>query len=211
MVFVAMTSDDLLRRTAGYTIDYVATRSGSSLSPSAPSRQREQLTLLESLHDPAISEAARRRNGEPIPPHALRIATRERRFPTNVDEDTRIDTYPRGMPRYDRESQDDSAENCDPPTDANLPPSNTNAAIVSSDPPFAHVTDSGDESSEADDSGPIAIAERLRRSGGMRLGSEDGDDFDWDELQVYRDDARIQRGSGRGKSSSNQSKSLERH
>ncbi|KAI9714754.1 MAG: hypothetical protein M1820_000043 [Bogoriella megaspora] len=208
MIFVAMTTDDLLRRTANYTVDYVAERASSPPTPSAGSRSRERLTLLESLNDPAMNEAARRRNGDPTaPPHARRMATRERRFPTIVNEDTRIDTYPRGMPR--RYNPDDTNENCDPPLENSIPALNPATAPPPAEPPFTVITDSGDDSSDAEDSSPAAINERIRRQAMWGLNGESPDD-DWDVLREWRDEPRLTRGARRNSPSRVESRPLRR-
>ena len=144
MVFVAMTSDNLVRRTADYSADHGITRAGTPSSPSMNSRNREQLTLLESLHDPVISEAARRRNGEDIPPYARRMTSREHRFPTTTTED-------------------ETSENCDPPLDYDNSQGSYVGVTTSAPAPNA-LSDSDDDWSESEEI-PAYLGDRLRQEG----------------------------------------------
>ncbi|KAL9063834.1 MAG: hypothetical protein Q9157_008070 [Trypethelium eluteriae] len=179
MIFVAMTSDDLLRRTADYTAENATPRAVTPLSPSANGRSREQLTLLESLHDPVVSEAARRQNGEDVPPHALRMATRERPFATN-------------------NSEDGVADNCDPPFDDGDAPTGRAAVTTSIDPPTAS-SDSEEDSSEEEGMSPVYLADRLRREGRWPPTNEEDEAFQYQVIREWREAQRQARSGPRAR------------
>ncbi|KAL9093283.1 MAG: hypothetical protein Q9165_004024 [Trypethelium subeluteriae] len=179
MVFVAMTSDDLLRRTAGYTAGHATTRAATPLSPSATGRSRERLTLLESLHDPVVSEAARRQNGEDVPPHALRVATRERRFAANNSEDS-------------------IADNCDPPLDDGNAPISRTAVTTSIDPPTAS-SDSEEDSSDEEGMSPVDLADRLRQEGRWPPTHEEDEAFQYQVIREWREAQRQARNGPRAR------------
>ena len=177
MVFVSMTSDDLLRRTADYTVDYVPTRTGTPSSPPIPSTRRERLTLLESLRDPIMTEAAHRRYGEDVPPHAQRVATRERRFPTSS-------------------SDDDAADNCDLPLENSSAQSGRTAVTTSVDPPTV-LTDSEDDWSESEGLSPVYLRDRLAQEGRWPPITEEAEALQYQVIREWREAHRQRRNTAR--------------
>ncbi|KAI9661665.1 MAG: hypothetical protein M1821_008903 [Bathelium mastoideum] len=200
MIFVSMTADDLLRRTAdyNYTLNRAATRTSTPSRPPTTSRSPERLTLLESLHDPLISEAARPRTttSDNIPPYALRnpTTTRERRFPSSSTDD------------------DPAGENCDPPLDDNNnnnsnPSSHHTAVTTTVDPPTA-LSDTDDDEEEEDDEGnwsdsiealsPVEIADRLRQEGQWPPTNEVAEALQYQFIRERDEAVRLARRNGGG-------------
>ena len=182
MVFIAMTFEEvqnLLRRTADYTIDHVALRMGTASSPPTSSQTREQLTLQESLHDPFVSEATRRRNHDDIPPHALRMPTRERRFPTVEDVD-------------------DITENCDPPLEDGNTLTGHTMARTSAGSPTVYF-DSDDDWSESEGMSPDYLGDRLRQEGRWPPTTEEDEAFQYRVIREWREAHRQARNGSRAR------------
>lgn len=156
MIFISMDSDSLLESTSHYEIRYNPPYEPSS-SPDA-SRDRERLTLLESLRDPGVLEGSRRlreRNDELYAAMARRELLAEARRSRNRDEsESAATTLP-------------NLENCDWPP----PP-----------PPFTVTTETDDESDAGEDESSAAVlADRSRRDARWPPESDSDDDGD-DEL-----------------------------
>src|SRR5437870_1281995 len=78
MIFVSMSSDDLLSGTAGYQIEYTAPSPRNSSNSSSSSHEEEQLSLAESLTDPDIWAASRLGRAEAMEDEVERLEMQNR-------------------------------------------------------------------------------------------------------------------------------------
>jgi len=191
MIFVSMTSDSLLSRTAQWQIKYPPQASLRSPDPN------EELSLLESLRDPVVQRAASRQQ--------LRQQYRERRQAqlTSRIQESNEERMTRQWYRRHRSfhpmriPSSFDLENCDPPfrdlpqrdedpASANAPTSAPTTAPTP--PPFIVTTEYDESSSDADEasSNPAIMADRIRRDSRWRANSEEEDE-DLAAMNVFWD------------------------
>ncbi|KAF2430466.1 hypothetical protein EJ08DRAFT_244701 [Tothia fuscella] len=80
LVFIGMSSETLSTGTSTYHIQYDPLQRTRSSSPSDSSRDREDLPLIEALHDPIIWDASTRARSDNVPPFS---SLRPRRYSNN--------------------------------------------------------------------------------------------------------------------------------
>ena len=179
MIFVSMSSEDLITGTSGYKIEYSSQSPRHSSNSSPISREEEQLSLAESLTDPDVWAASRLGREEALQEEIERMDMQNRalRFARMIQARRRVhDMYMLGEPGRGAPSSTNAnanvSENCDWP----LTESNPAAVGVSAPtpPPFIVTTESDGESSGEDEQPSAAImADRLRRDGRWRPESDD--------------------------------------
>ncbi|KAF2275205.1 uncharacterized protein EI97DRAFT_434442 [Westerdykella ornata] len=153
LVFVAMSSDDILSGTSSYEIEYSSPSPAPSESQSSsrPSTGEQLLSLTEAMADPYILEQSQARNGDDAPTDR----TRER---------GRVEDHPHHLVDFG-DSGDDVDED-----------SYNGIAAVSAPtpPPFTITTESEEESDENEETTEANVmADRLRRETRWRLESDD--------------------------------------
>ncbi|PVI07582.1 hypothetical protein DM02DRAFT_608673 [Periconia macrospinosa] len=174
LVFVSLSPDDLISRTASYKIDYNSQSPAASPSPSSSDDQL--LSLREALVDPQIWSQSHQDTEEPVERPRLR---HQRRRPRVIRGRRQDQFYGGQQPPAPTEPHDyeTSAENCPYYVDdGELAPAGVAAPTP---PPFTVTTeDEQDDSADANETmpTPAIMADRLRRESRWRPDSDDEDD-----------------------------------
>ncbi|OCL14771.1 hypothetical protein AOQ84DRAFT_280359 [Glonium stellatum] len=184
MIFVSMSSEDLITGTSGYKIEYSSqSPRHSPHSPNSPiSREDEQLSLTESLTDPEVWAASRLGREEALQEEIDRMEMQSRalRFARMIQARRRVhDMYMLGEPGHEPPSSTNAnanaSENCDWPLTEPYP---TAVGVSAPTPPPFTVTTESDSESSGEDEQPSAavVADRLRRDSRWRQDSDDEDE-----------------------------------
>ncbi|KAF2474113.1 uncharacterized protein BDR25DRAFT_255746 [Lindgomyces ingoldianus] len=181
LIFVSMSSDELVSQTSDWKIEYDSPLPRRSATPNPSGDQ--QISLQEAVDDPYIWENSRQGRQEAAEEALERLELQNRRrWRRNYDEAMR--ERHQGERRSAETQEDPFIEHCDYPADDSF----ATAAGISAPtpPPFTITTESGEESEEQEEVPSAAImADRLRRESRWRSDSGDDDDDDDDEL-LYR-------------------------
>jgi hypothetical protein len=183
MIFVSMSSDDLLSGTAGYQIDYTNQSAHQSSNSSTSSQDEEELSFAESLTDPAVWASSRLGRAEAVEnerefldmqAQRIRWQRSRRRLRDQLwQESSRPDP-----PRHESPSNAtiNMTENCDWPVADSI--HNSAVGVSAPTPPPFTVTTESDGSSSDEDEQPSAavLRDRLRRESQWRLDTDDEDD-----------------------------------
>jgi hypothetical protein len=176
MIFVSMSSDELLSGTAGYKIQYDSPPPSRTATPS--DHEDEFIPLSEAINDPYVWENSAQGRDE----GAARRAMERRNLERSLE---RLQERRRRLTReldYSREM----AENCDWPV-AETSRSARAGPSAPTPPPFTVTLESGGESDEEQEQPSAAVmADRLRREIRWREDSEDEDEDLAELLQPTR-------------------------
>ncbi|KAF2115064.1 hypothetical protein BDV96DRAFT_613031 [Lophiotrema nucula] len=179
LIFVDMSSEDLLAGTSGYKITYDES-ARQSPTPSSGSHGDQPLSLQEAIEDPYIWENSRQGMQEAMEEQIERLRLRSRRLrvgsSTQPGQERR-----RGEPRSPNR-QEDTAEHCEYPTNESYATAGISAPTP---PPFTITTESDDDTDESEEAtAPAIMADRLRRESRWRADSDDEDDLTYRLPQV---------------------------
>ncbi|KAF2012771.1 hypothetical protein BU24DRAFT_319395, partial [Aaosphaeria arxii CBS 175.79] len=172
LIFVAMSSDDLISGTSRYQIEYEAASSRASPAPS--SHQDQQLSFREAIEDPYIWENSRHSLQEAMEEQIERLRLRGRRAPSGTLEANRARRR-RERRSLGQEDQEMYPDNCDyPPEDFGPGP----GISAPTPPPFTITTESDEEESDStpEQPSPAIMADRLRRESRWRAESDESED-----------------------------------
>jgi len=172
LIFVAMSSDQLLSGTSAYQIEY--NRHGSaSPTPSLPDDDNQLLSFQEAMQDPQIWDFSRQAVTERIGRLRLR----------NPPLRTRPTQATQGGPHEDQQSADDDDGLNECPYHIDEEGSTAAGISAPTPPPFTTTTESEQEDSDENEALPSAavMADRLRRESRWRPDSDEDDDADDDD------------------------------
>ncbi|KAF2181675.1 hypothetical protein K469DRAFT_713279 [Zopfia rhizophila CBS 207.26] len=164
LIFVSMSSDELLSGTAGYKIEYESPSPHRSDTPSSLGEQR--LSLREAVEDTYVWENSRQGREEAMEEQIERLELHNR---------IRANRARRREEIRSRGSQhDSSADNCEYPSQELY----AVAAGVSAPtpPPFTITTESDDDSGEEEQPSAAIMADRLRRESRWRPDTDEDED-----------------------------------
>lgn len=168
LVFVSMSSTDLLSSTSGYQIEYGPPSSRTSPAPSS----EPQLSLREALDDPLIWQSSQIQDA--MEEQIERLRLRERR--TQNEPNPRINhDHQRHETRTARleDDEDSFADHCDYPIEDYTHPAGVSAPTP---PPFTISTETEEESDSNEElPSPAIRADRLRRERQWRPESDEED------------------------------------
>ncbi|KAF2490566.1 hypothetical protein BU16DRAFT_432512, partial [Lophium mytilinum] len=180
MIFVSMESDELLSGTAGYQIDYNNKSGLHSSNSSASSQDEEEISLAESLTDPAVWAASRLGRAEALDQERDYVEMQHQRLRWQRSRrrlhDELMHEEPRPPTRHDSPSNAtiNMADNCDWP----VADSTHSSAGVSAPtpPPFTVTTESDGDSSEDEQPSAAVLRDRLHRDSQWRVDTDDEED-----------------------------------
>lgn len=182
MIFVSMSSDDLLQGTSGYQIDYNNQSPHHSSNTSTSSQDEEELSFAESLTDPAVWAGSRQGRAEaadggrdPLGSQAHRRGWQRsrRRLRDQLMQEGSRPPLPRPEPTPSATAN--MADDCIWP----VADSTHRAAGVSAPtpPPYTVTTESDGGSSDEDEQpSPAILRDRLLRDSQWHLDTDDEDD-----------------------------------
>ncbi|ORY16173.1 hypothetical protein BCR34DRAFT_597966 [Clohesyomyces aquaticus] len=175
LIFVSMSSDELINGTTGYKIEYESPSPRPSVAPSSSADQH--ISLQEAVEDPYIWEHSRLGRQEAMEEQIERLRLRNRTLRRRVASSV----WHSGSGRHREDSasadnhDDPFGEACDYPVDQSF----ATAAGISAPtpPPFTITTESDEESDDQEEMPSAAImADRMRRESRWRSDSGDDDD-----------------------------------
>jgi len=181
MIFVSMSSNDLLSGTSGYQIDYNNQSAHHSSNSSTSSQDEEEISLAESLTDPAVWAASRLGRAEALENEREFLDMQHQRIRWQRSHrrlrDQLMQEGSRPAVRYDTPTNAtiNMTENCDwPVTDSTHSSAGVSAPTP---PPFTVTTESDGESSVEDEQPSAAVLrDRLRRDSQWRADTDDEDE-----------------------------------
>ncbi|KAF2652346.1 hypothetical protein K491DRAFT_695666 [Lophiostoma macrostomum CBS 122681] len=181
LIFVAMSSDDLISGTSGYKIEYESPsprHSPPRMSPAPSSLGDQQISLREAVDDPYIWENSRQGQQEAMEERIERMRLRSRRQRDLMRRSNELLERSRRQLAEDwaMDSLDDApGEHCEDPADENYTPA---AAVSAPTPPPFTITTESEEDSDANEDMPSAaiMADRMRRESRWRTDSDEDEE-----------------------------------